>query len=196
MNEFKPKSIRLSECVAEIGIRNLLKVIGADPDREGLQATPERVVKAFREMTRGENKDPTAILERTFEDGSSTEMIVLRGIRFVSLCEHHLMPFSGTATVAYIPNGNRVVGISKLARLVQCFACRLQLQERLTRQVATTLHDTLKAKGAACILTAKHSCMGCRGVKQPDAELVTSHLTGVLLTDPSAKAELLQLKGQ
>lgn len=169
----------------------LLQHVGEDPTRPGLVDTPGRVLRAFTEMTTGYADDPASILGKVFDD-CIDEMVVVRGIDFVSMCEHHLMPFVGTATVAYVPD-QRVVGLSKLARLVECFARRLQVQERMTKQVVEAIDEHLHPLGAACIITARHSCMGCRGVRKASAEMVTSQLSGVMLDKPEARAELLAL---
>lgn len=176
---------------AALAVRTLLQHIKEDPDRDGLRDTPARVVRALVEMTGGYAEDPAKILSCSF-DVDHNELVLVQGIRFVSLCEHHILPFGGVAHVAYIPNG-RVVGLSKLARLVHCFARRLQVQERLTEQIATALMEHAKATGVGVILKAKHSCMGCRGVRQPDAEMVTSVMLGALREVPAARAELLGL---
>src|SRR5436189_4819220 len=138
----------------------LLRYVGEDPGREGLRDTPARVLKAWREMTSGYDDDPAEILARTFDE-TSDEMVVLRGISFHSTCEHHMLPFYGQASVGYLPG--KVVGISKLARLVDCFARRLQIQERLTRQIAESIEQHLEARGVGVIVRAHHLCMGCRG---------------------------------
>lgn len=169
----------------------LLSFVGEDPNRDGLLNTPTRVVKALREMTAGYQDDPKQILSTTFEQVFD-EMIVLKGIRFHSLCEHHLLPFSGTATVGYLPS-DRVVGISKLARLVECFSKRLQIQERLTDQISGAIMEHLAARGAGVVIRAKHHCMGCRGVKQPDTDMVTSSMLGFFRTDAQARAEFFSL---
>lgn len=168
----------------------LLRFIGEDPLRDGLADTPSRVVKAWREMTAGYDDDPAEILSRTFEE-TSDEMIILRGISFYSTCEHHLLPFYGEAQVGYLPG--RVVGISKLARLVNCFARRLQIQERMTRQIAEAVETHLEAKGVGVVIRAHHLCMGCRGVKQEETEMVTSSMLGKLRNDASSRAEFLRL---
>lgn len=168
-------------------VTRLLQFIGEDVTRDGLRDTPERVVKAYAELTAGYGMDPKAILSRTFA-GKTDEMVLLRGIRFASLCEHHLMPFTGLASVAYIP-GDFVVGISKLSRLVECFARRLQIQERMTEQIADAIMECLAPRGCAVVLEAHHACMGCRGVMQPDAEMVTSALRGAFLDQPATRAE-------
>src|SRR5512141_1741731 len=143
-------------------------------------------------MTAGYAEEPAEILSRTFEE-SSDELIVLRGIEFHSTCEHHMLPFYGTASVGYLPG--KVVGISKLARLVNCFARRLQIQERLTRQVADAIETHLEARGVAVVIRAHHLCMGCRGVKQPDSALVTSAMRGIFRSDAVSRSEFLKLIG-
>ncbi len=182
------------ECVRERDAREaictLLRFVGEDPDREGLIETPSRVVKAWREMTSGYDEDPAEILSRTFEE-SSDELIVLRGVSFYSTCEHHLLPFYGEAAVGYLPG--KVVGISKLARLVNCFARRLQIQERMTRQIAEAIATFLDAQGVGVIVRAHHLCMGCRGVRQQDAEMVTSAMLGTLRNDTTTRSEFLRL---
>jgi GTP cyclohydrolase IA len=179
-----------SEKQAQTAITTLLRFIGEDPTRDGLADTPARVVKAWREMTAGYDEDPAEILSRTFEE-TSDEMIMLRGISFYSTCEHHMLPFYGEAQVGYLPG--RVVGISKLARLVNCFARRLQIQERMTRQIADAIETHLDAKGVGVVLRAHHLCMGCRGVKQEETEMITSSMLGKLRNDPSSRAEFLRL---
>ena len=175
---------------AERAVVALLTLIGEDPQRDGLLDTPKRVIKAWREMTAGYQEDPAEILSRTFEE-TSDELVILRGVSFHSLCEHHLLPFQGTASVGYLPG--KVVGISKLARLVHCFARRLQIQERLTRQIAGAVEEQLEARGVGVLLRARHTCLGCRGVRLPGAELVTSTLLGTLRSDASGRAEFLRL---
>lgn len=179
---------------ALVAVEALLVTIGEDPEREGLQDTPARVVKALLEMTAGYNQEPVEILATTFGADGYDEMVVLRGIRFTSLCEHHLLPFSGVAHVGYVPK-DRVVGLSKLARLVECYGKRLQLQERMTRQIAEALIEHLEPLGAGVVVSAQHSCMGCRGVRQPDAAMVTSAMLGVLRTDAAARTEFMALCG-
>lgn len=177
----------------EDAVRTILDSVGEDPDRDGLRATPGRVARAFAELTQGYAMDPAAILATTFDE-KFDEMVVLRGVRFTSLCEHHLLPFTGTATVGYIPSpGGGVVGLSKLARLVECYARRLQVQERMTEQIGDALAEHLSPQGAGVVLRAHHSCMGIRGVRQTEAEMVTSALAGVLRDDPAARAEFLAL---
>jgi GTP cyclohydrolase I len=179
-----------TETTAEEAVATILRFIGEDPDRDGLIDTPSRVVRAWREMTSGYGDDPAGILARTFEE-SSDEMIVLRGITFYSVCEHHLLPFYGTAAVGYLPG--RVVGISKLARLVNCFARRLQIQERMTRQIAEAVEQHLGARGVGVVLRAHHLCMGCRGVRQEETEMVTSSMLGTLRSDATSRSEFFRL---
>lgn len=175
-------------------VMQLLEIVGEDPTRDGLIETPQRVVKALREMTSGYHEDPAAILSKQFEVGNVDEMVVVRGIEFTSLCEHHLLPFVGTATVAYVPKA-RVVGLSKLARLVDVFARRLQVQERLTREVAEALMSNVDAKGVGVVAEAQHACMSCRGVKKV-ATMVTSCLLGDMRDDAKMRAEFLSLARQ
>ena len=178
---------------AEDGVVRLLEHIGEDPNREGLLDTPKRVAKAMREMTVGYDDDPAVILGTTF-DVSCDEMIVLDGIEFVSLCEHHLLPFTGTATVGYVPGeSQRVVGLSKLARLVECYARRLQVQERMTSQIVEAIEQHLSPLGAGVVVRAHHHCMGCRGVRKQSAVMVTSALVGNMRNDPTMRAEFLSL---
>jgi len=179
-----------TETTAEEAVATILRFIGEDTGRDGLIDTPARVVRAWREMTSGYGEDPAEILSRTFEE-SSDEMIVLRGISFYSVCEHHLLPFYGTAAVGYLPG--RVVGISKLARLVNCFARRLQIQERMTRQIAASIEEHLQARGVGVVLRAHHLCMGCRGVRQEETEMVTSSMLGTLRSNPTSRAEFFRL---
>ena len=175
---------------AEEAVATLLRFIGEEPERDGLRDTPARVVKAWREMTAGYAEDPAEILARTFDE-SSDELVILRGISFYSTCEHHLLPFYGQAVVGYLPG--KVVGISKLARLVECFAKRLQVQERMTRQIADAVEQHLEARGVGVVLRAHHLCMGCRGVRQEETEMVTSAMLGTLRTDATSRAEFLRL---
>jgi len=171
-------------------IKKLLEALGEDPKREGLLKTPDRVVRAYFEMTQGYMESPAAILSTTFSD-TSDEIIIVRDIEFTSLCEHHLLPFVGTATVGYLPS-NRIVGLSKIPRLINCLSRRLQVQERLTQQVAQSLMLHLEAVGAGAIFTAHHSCMSCRGIRS-NAQMVTSAMLGTFREIPSTRAEFLTL---
>jgi GTP cyclohydrolase I len=182
--------IEFPTSAAEEAVSTLLRFIGEEPERDGLRDTPARVVKAWREMTAGYGEDPAEILARTFDE-SSDEMILLRGISFYSTCEHHMLPFYGQAVVGYLPG--KVVGISKLARLVECFAKRLQVQERMTRQIAEAVETHLQARGVGVVLRAHHLCMGCRGVRQEETEMVTSSMLGTLRTDAASRSEFLKL---
>lgn len=175
----------------KVNIIQLLQWIGEDPTREGLLNTPDRVIRSWKELYSGYKKDPKELLT-TFESGTYDQMIICKGIEVFSMCEHHLLPFFGTAHVAYIP-GDRVIGLSKLARLVDIYARRLQIQERIGEQVTSFLMDELKPKGAACIIEATHLCMRMRGVSKQHSTMVTSSMKGVFLTDFNARQELLQL---
>src|SRR6266550_4258483 len=179
-----------NEAAAEDAVATLIRYIGEDPSRDGLADTPSRVVRAWREMTAGYRDDPAEILSRTFDE-SSDELIILRGISFYSTCEHHLLPFYGEACVGYLPG--KVVGISKLARLVNCFAQRLQVQERMTRQIADAIETHLTARGVGVVVRAHHLCMGCRGVRQQETDMVTSAMLGTLRSDATSRSEFLRL---
>lgn len=176
---------------AEDGVRALLRLMGEDPTRTGLADTPARVVKAYLELA-DRPGDVAELLGRQFEDGPKDgEMVTVRGIEFVSICEHHLLPFVGTATIAYIPASDRIVGLSKLPRLLHHFARRPQVQERLTGQVTAAIEEHLDTHGAACRIEATHECMSLRGVRAQDAAMVTTSLTGRFLENPATRAEFL-----
>lgn len=175
----------------EENVRRLLEYVGEDPSREGLRETPARVLKAYREMFSGYKTD-VAGLFKVFEDGACDELVLLRDVSFTSVCEHHLLPFTGRAHVAYVPDG-RVIGLSKLARIVDAYARRAQVQERLTVQVTKALDEHLRPKGSACVVQAHHACMSCRGVGKPGSTMVTSSLTGVFRENPAARSEFLSL---
>lgn len=178
---------------AEAAVRTLLLWAGDDPTRDGLIETPSRVAKAFKEYFRGYDQDPEAILHKTFEETEGyDEMVVLRGIRFESHCEHHLAPIVGRAWVGYIPNG-RVVGISKLARVVDAFAKRLQIQEKMTSQIANIIDEVLKPQGVAVVIKAEHHCMTTRGVHKPGTDMVTSRMLGVFRDNAITRQEFLSL---
>ena len=179
------------ESPAEDNIRRILQAIGEDPKREGLLETPKRVVKSWKEIYSGYNQDPAALL-KTFTEGACDEMVILRDIEFYSNCEHHMQPFFGKAHVGYIPNG-KVVGISKLARLVEVFARRLQIQERLTMQVTQALDEHLDPHGSACVIEAQHFCMKCRGVLKQNSIMVTSSLTRAFKNDHKTRDEFLKM---
>lgn len=176
-------------------VRTLLRWAGDDPDREGLLGTPDRVVRAYGEFFSGYDVDPVAQLQRTFEEMDGyDEIVALKDIRFESHCEHHLAPIIGKVHIAYLPN-NRVVGISKLARLVEVYAKRLQIQEKMTAQIANTLDEVLKPKGVAVVIEAAHQCMTTRGVHKPGVSMVTSRMLGVFRTDPLSRREVLSIIG-
>jgi GTP cyclohydrolase I len=181
-----------SVTAAETAVATLLRELGEDPERAGLAETPARAVRALRELTGGRDIDPAALLATSFE-AQADQMIVVRGIEFWSLCEHHLLPFHGVATVGYLPAAGQVVGLSKLPRLVQAFARRLQLQERLCQQIADTLMLHLAPLGAGVLLEAQHLCMAARGVRQ-NATMMTSCLRGVFREAP-VRGEFLALAG-
>ncbi len=174
-------------------IRELIRWAGDDPEREGLQDTPLRVARAWREYCQGYDEDPGAHLARTFEEvGGYEEIVLLKDIPFQSHCEHHMAPITGTASIAYLPS-KRVVGISKLARVLHGYAQRLQIQERLTAQVAQSIWDNLHPQGVAVVIEAQHGCMTGRGVKTHGVGMVTSRMLGCFLTDPDSRKEVLSL---
>ena len=177
----------------EDAFRTIIRWTGDDPERDGLIETPARAARAFEEFFAGYGQDPALLLQKTFEEIEGyDEMIVLRGIRFESHCEHHLAPIIGQAWVAYIPNGP-VVGISKLARVVEAYARRLQIQEKMTAQIANTINDVLKPQGVGVILKATHHCMTTRGVHKPDTDLVTSRMLGCFRDNPLTRQEFLTM---
>lgn len=170
---------------------DLLRLIGDDPKREGLLETPARVLKSYSELFRGYSQDPADILSKTFDAGPYDEMVILKQIDFFSTCEHHLLPFFGTISIGYVPK-DRVVGLSKLARVAECFAKRLQIQERLTTQIANAIEEHLEPKGVGVVVKAQHLCMLARGVQKKEPEMVTSSLMGVF-REPAVRAEFLTL---
>lgn len=174
-------------------VREILAAVGEDPDREGLKETPRRVAKMYEEVFSGLAINPGDLLVTAFEE-EYDELVVLRDIPFHSMCEHHLLPFEGVAHVGYLPDG-RIAGISKLARVVDAFARRPQVQERLTNQVADILMQRLMAKGVAVIMEATHSCMTCRGVRKPGSIMVTSAMRGRCKSDARTRSEVLMLLG-
>ena len=178
---------------AEAAVRTLIRWAGDDPTREGLLDTPARVARSYRELFAGYDADPRGYLERTFEEvGGYDELVVLRDIRFVSFCEHHMLPVVGRAHVGYLPR-QRVVGISKLARVVRGFARRLQIQEKMTAEIAEAIQEVLNPYGVGVVVEAEHSCMTLRGVNAPGAQLTTSRLVGVVRDDPRTRQEFLRL---
>lgn len=180
---------------AEAAVRTLIRWAGDDPDREGLLDTPSRVARAYEEFFRGYTIDPVEILKRTFEETEGyDEMVLLRDIRVESYCEHHMVPIIGTAHVAYLPN-RRVVGISKLARVVEAFGKRLQIQEKLTAQIANTINDVLEPKGVAVVVEAQHQCMSTRGVHMTGVDMVTSRMLGAFRDSENTRREFLSMIG-
>ena len=191
----RAKVARPTEQEAAEAVRTLIRWAGDDPQREGLLDTPMRVVRSYREFFAGYGQDPNAILARTFSEVDGyDEMIVLRDIRFESHCEHHLAPIIGKAHVGYLPS-NRVVGISKLARVVETYARRLQVQEKMNAQIANTIQRVLEPKGVAVVIEAQHQCMTTRGVHKPGVTMVTSTMLGAFRKDPLTRREFLTIIG-
>jgi GTP cyclohydrolase I len=187
------EKIRPTQSDAEAAVRTLIEWAGDDPDREGLLETPARVARAYRELFAGYETDPKDYLAKTFEEVAGyDELVILKDIPVVSFCEHHMLPFIGRAHVGYLPS-NRVVGISKLARVVRGFARRLQIQEKLTAEIAGAICDILKPKGVGLVIVSEHSCMTMRGVNTPGTRLTTSHLLGVVRDDPRTRQEFFDL---
>src|SRR5579883_828069 len=186
---------RPSRAEAEAAVRTLILWAGDDPDREGLRATPERVVRSYEEFFAGYGLDPEEILARTFEETEGyDDMVVLRDIRFESYCEHHMVPVIGTAHVGYLPR-NRVVGISKLARIIEIFSKRLQIQEKMTAQIASTIDRVLRPQGVAVVIQAEHQCMTTRGIHKPGVSMVTSQMIGVFRDNEATRKEFLSIIG-
>lgn len=182
---------KATQADAEAAVRTLIEWAGDDPDREGLLDTPSRVARSYRELFNGYQTDPRDYLKRTFEEvGGYDELVVLSNIRVVSFCEHHMLPVTGRAHVGYLPK-NRVVGISKLARVVHGFARRLQIQEKLTAEIAEAIQDILEPQGVGVVVKAEHNCMTLRGVNTPGTMLTTSKLLGVIRDDPRTREEFL-----
>ena len=189
-------SIRPTREEAEAAVRTLLLWAGDDPDREGLQGTPDRVVRSYEEFFAGYQVDPLVLLQRTFEETDGyDEIVLLRDIRLESYCEHHVVPIIGRAHVAYLPH-RRVVGISKLARVVEAYAKRLQIQEKLTAQIANTINEVLQPRGVAVIIEAQHQCMTTRGIHKPGVSMVTSRMLGAFRDDASTRREFLAMVGR
>jgi GTP cyclohydrolase I len=190
-----PAAARPTREQAEEAVRTLLRWAGDDPAREGLLGTPDRVVRAYEEWFAGYNEDPVSILERTFEETEGyDEMVVLRDIRFESFCEHHVAPIIGVAHCAYLPN-KRVVGISKIARVIELYAKRLQIQEKLTSQVANAIQDVLRPRGVAVVVRATHQCMTTRGIRKSGVSMVTSRMLGAFRNNESTRREFLSMIG-
>ena len=192
----KTEDARPSREEAEAAVRTLIRWAGDDPAREGLLDTPKRVAKAYEEWFSGYDDDPHAILSRTFEEVEGyDDVVVLRDIRFNSFCEHHMAPIIGRAHVGYLPDA-RVVGISKLARLVDAYAHRMQVQEKMTAQIANTLQDVLKPRGVAVLVEAEHQCMSTRGVDKQGVDTMTTRFTGVFQDDPAMEERFMRLIGR
>jgi GTP cyclohydrolase I len=175
-------------------VRRLIEYIGDDPKREGLLETPSRVLRSYETLFSGYKQNPEDVI-KVFEDGACNEMVLLKGVEFASFCEHHILPFIGQAHIAYIPNG-KVIGVSKLVRILEIYARRLQIQERIGEQVTECLMKYLQPKGAACVLSAKHLCMSCRGVEKQHSTMITSSLKGVFLEDARTRSEFLSMIGK
>ncbi len=190
---FRSEIDRPGRADVETAFRTIIRWTGDDPEQEGLIETPARMARAFEEFFVGYAQDPVAFLQKTFEEIEGyDEMIVLRGIRFESHCEHHMAPIVGQAWVAYVPSG-RVVGISKLARVVEVYAKRLQIQEKMTAQIANSINDVLRPQGVAVIIKASHHCMTTRGVHKPDSDMVTSCMLGCFRDNPLTRQEFLSM---
>jgi GTP cyclohydrolase IA len=189
----EPTAPRPTRAETEAAVRTLIAWAGDDPNREGLKDTPARVADAFEEYFSGYRQDPIDVLSRTFEEaGGYDDLVMLRDIRVESHCEHHMAPFLGVAHVAYLPNG-RILGLSKIARVVEIFAKRLQTQETLTAQIADAIESALRPRGVAVLIEAEHQCMSMRGVRQPGVKTITTRFTGALETDASYRDRFLQM---
>jgi GTP cyclohydrolase I len=185
------KRVKVDAAKIEKAVKEILEAVGEDTNREGIKLTPKRVANMYVELLAGAGEDPADCVKSVFKE-KCDEIVLLRDIPFYSICEHHLMPFIGKAHVAYLP-AEYVVGVSKLARIVDCFARRLQVQERLTAQIADFINEHLKPQGVAIVLEAAHSCMTIRGIKKPGSVMVTSALRGIFKRDPRSRAEVLSL---
>jgi GTP cyclohydrolase IA len=191
--EYDASEARPTREEAEAAVRTLLRWVCDDPDREGLRDTPGRVVRAYEEFFAGYRTDPVALLERTFEETDGyDEIVLLRDIRVESYCEHHMVPIIGRAHIGYLPH-RRVIGISKLARVVDAYSKRLQIQEKLTAQIANTLNDVLQPRGVAVVIEASHQCMTTRGVHKVGVSMVTSRMLGAFRDDPATRREFLSM---
>ena len=191
----KIKSLKISENQALDAVKTLIRWAGDNPEREGLKETPKRVVKSYKDFFSGYDLDPREILSKKFKEVEGyDEIIILKNIRLESHCEHHMVPFIGTAHVGYLPK-NKVVGLSKLARLVEAFAKRLQIQEKLTAQIANAIDEVLQPKGVGVIIEASHLCVATRGIHKPDSKMVTSRMLGSFRNDQATRKEFLDLVG-
>ena len=191
----KIKSAKISENQAEEAVKTLIKWAGDNPEREGLKETPKRVIRSYKDFFSGYNLDPREILSKKFKEVDGyDEIIILKDIRLESHCEHHMVPFIGTAHVGYLPK-KKIVGLSKLARLVEAFAKRLQIQEKLTAQIANAIDEVLQPKGVGVIIEASHLCVATRGIHKPDSKMVTSRMLGSFRNDQATRKEFLDLVG-
>ncbi len=179
----------------EDAVKGILNEIGEDPNREGLKDTPERVKRLYKEITSGYNEDPNEIINGAIYEMDYDEMVIIKDIEYYSLCEHHMLPFFGKAQIAYIPK-KKVIGLSKIPRIVEVYARRLQVQERMTVQIANFLNETLKPKGVAVVVNGYHLCMAMRGIRKSDANMLTSSMLGAFRNDERTRAEFLSLIGQ
>ena len=186
---------KLDKPRVEAAVRELLIAIGEDPDREGLQGTPDRVARACAEIFGGMQEDPSIHLLKQFNEPGNEDMVIVKDIPFASMCEHHLLPFTGRAHICYLPNNGKITGLSKLARCVNGYARRPQLQERLTNQIADAIVERLDARGVAVVLQAEHTCMNMRGIKAAGSQTVTSAVRGWFKDDLKAREEALRLIG-
>ena len=191
---YKREDIYNQACIEELMMhyREILRLLGEDPEREGLIKTPERVAKAMSFITKGYTQDPIAILRSAMFKEEYQQMVLVKDIELFSVCEHHMLPFVGRAHVAYIPNG-KITGLSKIARVVECFARRLQVQERLTVQIRDSIQEALDPMGVAVVIEASHMCMQMRGVEKQDSATTTSAFTGIFLSDPRTREEFMSL---
>jgi GTP cyclohydrolase I len=185
-------SLTVPEADIDAPVREIIKFIGEDPNRQGLLGTPRRVSQSMKYLTRGYKEDVRTLLNGAIFDEDYDDMVVVRGIEFYSLCEHHILPFFGKAHVAYIPNG-KIIGLSKIPRLVDMFARRLQVQERLTREIALALEESLAPRGVAVVMEGMHMCMMMRGVEKQEATMITSHVMGAFRTDRATRQEFMAL---
>lgn len=185
------KEIKVSEKI-QSSVETILSEIGEDPKREGLLKTPYRVAKAYKYLTKGYEEDPVEIINNAIFHEEHDEMVIVKDIDIYSLCEHHLLPFIGKAHVAYIPNG-KIIGLSKIARLVEIFARRLQVQERMTKQIAEVLNQCLEPQGVAVVIEAKHMCMQMRGVEKQGASMITSSMLGAFMDEMATRNEFLSM---
>ena len=190
----EPQRRQFDEVRIARAVREILQAIGEDPDRDGLADTPRRVARAYGEIFAGLREDPTHHLTRTFAyEGGAEDLVMVRDIEIFSMCEHHLLPFTGRAHVAYLPGNDEVVGLSKIARMVDAYARRPQIQERLCAQIADALMGDVGARGAAAVIEAEHMCMKMRGISKHGADMVTTAVRGALATDPTMRATALGL---